>query len=451
MNSGFLQLQELAVPLAIAGLIVLFAALTFGVWSRRIQRARAAVQGLHAWLQHSAGSGHEALQQAQRQTEDEALQFLLRETEAGLIDLPTQSSSFRPHAEVWTVQNVIGARMNLALFETMPNLLIGFGLMCTFIFLAIALQQAGIALNAMDASARQQDQALQSLIATAGGKFITSIAGLLCSLLWNWRAKVSLAKLQAALDALCHTLRARIPDNAAEASMRVQMQVFQDMLQEHRTQVGHLHRLETALARDLGESLSRNMQPAFDKLDGLASFEQTTRTLAEAMKGMRETVTELDGALVRSQQVSQSGSQQMSQWVDGMAHSLVSLQETLRELDRSMGQISQTAQSFEHSARDIAQSVQLQRDTATQFQTSAASLQNALETVRSHLMDANQALHGTVDSLTQGVSAYSGQVAELHTKMDQHLAHAVNQLGGTITNLEEVLDEFIESLPPKQV
>ena len=97
------------------------------------------------------------------------------------------------------------------------------------------------------------------------------------------------------------------------------------------------------------------------------------------------------------------------------------------------------------------QSVQLQRDTATHFQTSAAAMQGALETVRTHLMDANQALHGTVDSLTQGVSAYSGQVAELHTKMDQHLAHAVNQLGGTITNLEEVLDEFIESLPPKQV
>ena len=366
-------------------------------------------------------------------------------------DGPVQSSSFRPHAEVWTVQNVMGARMNLALFETMPNLLIGFGLMCTFVFLAVALQQAGVALHAMDASTRQQDQALQSLIATAGGKFITSIAGLLCSLLWNWRAKVSLAKLQAALDALCHTLRARIPDNAAEASMRVQMQMFQDMLHEHRTQVGHLQRLETALARDLGESLSRNMQPAFDKLDSLARFEQTTHTLAEAMKGMRDTVGELDSALARSQQVSQSGNQHMTEWVNGMAKSMGSLQQTLSELDRAMGQISQTAQSFENSARDIAQSVQLQRDTATQFQTSAASMQGALETVRTHLMEAHQALHGTVDALTQGVSAYSGQVAELHTKMDQHLAHAVNQLGGTITNLEEVLDEFIESLPPRQV
>jgi len=47
------------------------------------------------------------------------------------------------------------------------------------------------------------------------------------------------------------------------------------------------------------------------------------------------------------------------------------------------------------------------------------------------------------------VSTYSAQVADLHTKMDQHLATAVNQLGGSITNLEEVLDEFIDALPPK--
>jgi predicted nucleic acid-binding Zn-ribbon protein/F0F1-type ATP synthase membrane subunit c/vacuolar-type H+-ATPase subunit K len=453
MNSGFFQLQELAVPLAIAALIVLFSVLTFGVWSRRIRHTSAAAQALDAQLARADGSGHDAVRDAH--TDDAALRFLLRETEAGLIDLPhasqgIQSTSFRPHADVWTVHNAVGARVNLALFETMPNLLIGFGLMCTFVFLAIALQQAGIALNAIDASARQQDQALQSLIATAGGKFITSIAGLLCSLVWNWRAKVALEKLQAALDGLCHTLRARIPDNAAEASMRLQIALFQDMLQEQRTQVGHLQRLESALARDLGESLSRNMQPAFDKLDSLASFEQTTRTLAEAMQGMRATVSELDGALARSQQVSQDGSAQMTQWVQGMGHSLGNLQDTLRDLDRAMGTIGQTAQSFENSARDIGQSVQLQRDTAEHFKASAAAMQGALDTVRTQLMDAQQALHGTVDALTQGVSAYSGQVAELHTKMDQHLAHAVNQLGGTITNLEEVLDEFIESLPPRQ-
>jgi hypothetical protein len=198
MNPYLTQLEQLAVPLAIAAVIVVFSLISFGVWASRIRHVRAEVVALDARLGAHKGSSREALTLAESKTTDEELKFLLRETEAGLIDLPTQhgvsqgpnsSYSFRSHADTWTVRSVLGGRMNLALFETMPNLLIGFGLMCTFIFLAVALQQAGLALNALDVSARQQDQALQSLIATAGGKFITSIAGLLCSLVWNWRAK----------------------------------------------------------------------------------------------------------------------------------------------------------------------------------------------------------------------------------------------------------------------
>lgn len=192
LNPYLAQLQQLAIPLAIAAVIVVFSLLSFGIWTSRIRAVRVAVRQLHQSLgRNSSSNGRAALHQAQANTPDPALKFLLRETEAGLIDLPAapgsglQSYSFRSHADTWELRSVLGGRLNLALFETMPNLLIGFGLMCTFIFLAVALQQAGLALNALDVSARQQDQALQSLIATAGGKFITSIAGLLCSLLWN--------------------------------------------------------------------------------------------------------------------------------------------------------------------------------------------------------------------------------------------------------------------------
>ena len=87
--------------------------------------------------------------------------------------------------------------------------------------------------------------------------------------------------------------------------------------------------------------------------------------------------------------------------------------------------------------------------TVETLKTSAVSAEEALGHVRTHLQDAQKALTGTVDALTKGVSGYSTQIADLHTKMDQHLASAVNQLSGSITNLEEVLDEFIDALPPK--
>ena len=54
-----------------------------------------------------------------------------------------------------------------------------------------------------------------------------------------------------------------------------------------------------------------------------------------------------------------------------------------------------------------------------------------------------------MQSLTEGVGQYSTQVADLHVKMEQHLAQAVNQLGGSISNLEEVLDEFVDALPKR--
>ena len=118
-----------------------------------------------------------------------------------MIDLPatdgtaqtsTTSYSFRSHAETWTVRDALGGRLNLSLFETMPNILIGAGLMFTFIFLAWALADAGGAMGGVNTQAK--DAAMKSLIANAGGKFTSSIVGLFCSLTWNWRAKVSLEK-----------------------------------------------------------------------------------------------------------------------------------------------------------------------------------------------------------------------------------------------------------------
>jgi len=513
MNPYFAQLQELAIPLAIAGMILVFSVVSFSVWAARIRHVRHAVRALDQHIAKFNGNSRDALASAQSNTSDHELKFLLRETEAGLIDLPTQhgmhngpraSYSFRSHADTWTVRSVLGGRLNLALFETMPNLLIGFGLMCTFIFLAVALQQAGLALNALDVSARQQDQALQSLIATAGGKFITSIAGLLCSLVWNWRAKVALENLQMGIDTLCHTLRSHVPDNAAEASVRMQLALFQDILDENRSQVGQLRRFEGDFANAIGDALSRNMQPAFDKLatltdsiqassqsfghagsqaaselskagavltqgieHGLASFSEAVHTLSQTIHTTRGTVTDLDAALTRAATVGNQGTQQLETLLGSFGQTIATVQAAMSGLQATVATMDQTADKFKDSASTIENSVSLQRAAATDFkdalvpmnqalgqtvqtlQDSAASAETALGHVRTHLQEAQQALNGTVVSLTQGVSGYSTQIAELHTKMDQHLASAVNQLSGSITNLEEVLDEFIEALPPK--
>ena len=462
MQTYFAQLEQLLVPLLIAALIFIFSITVFVIWSRRIDQVRKSVSDLDKWFRNANGNGRDILAQAQGQTPDEVLRFLLRETQAGLIDLPspggtaqlsTTSYSFRSHAETWTVRDALGGRLNLSLFETMPNLLIGFGLMCTFIFLAVALQQAGLALNALDVSARQQDQALQSLIATAGGKFITSIAGLLCSLVWNWRAKISLGNLQTSIDTLCHTLRSKIPDNAAEASMRVQLSLFQEILQQNQAQVAELKRLEGGLT-NAGSQAAGELSKAGAVLTqsistGMASFGDAVQLLAQTIQTTNSTVTTLDSALSRAATAGQQGAHQIESLMEQLSQTLGHLQTVMGGLQSSADKVDATADKFQSSASAIERAVTTQQETANTFKDSAHTTEQALETVRTHLMDAQKALNGTVDALTKGVSAYSTQVAGLHTKMDQHLATAVNQLGGSITNLEEVLDEFIDALPPK--
>ena len=462
MQTYFAQLEQLLVPLFIAALIFVFSITVFVIWSRRIDQVRKSVADLDDWVHTSKDKGRDILAQAQSKTPDEVLRFLLRETEAGLIDLPaaggtaqasTTSYSFRSHAETWTVRDALGGRLNLSLFETMPNLLIGFGLMCTFVFLAVALQQAGLALNALDVSARQQDQALQSLIATAGGKFITSIAGLLCSLVWNWRAKISLGSLQSSIDKLCHTLRSKIPDNAAEASMRVQLSLFQEILQQNQAQVAELKRLEGGLT-NAGSQAAGELSKAGAVLTqgistGMASFGDAVQALAQTIQTTNSTVTTLDNALSRAATAGQQGAQQLESLMAQLSQTLGNLQTVMGGLQSTADKVDATADKFQTSATAIEKAVITQQETAYTFKDSARTTEQALETVRTHLMDAQKALNGTVDALTKGVSTYSAQVASLHTKMDQHLATAVNQLGGSITNLEEVLDEFIDALPPK--
>jgi len=268
-------------------------------------------------------------------------------------------------------------------------------------------------------------------------------------LVWNWRAKVALESLQASLDEWCHHLRAVLPDNAAELSVRVQLSLFEALLQENREQARHLKNLEEALAQDVSAAMTRELQPAFDRLQGLASFQDATQGLGEMVQTLRGTLQELDQSSARAAQARLDEARQLGEASSGLGTGLGQLQGTLGHLQQAMGQIEQTANHFAQAAERIERAVGLQNTSAEQLAHGGQRLQEALETVRGQLQDAQQALSATVQSLTEGVGQYSTQVADLHVKMDQHLAQAVNQLGGSISNLEEVLDEFVDALPKR--
>lgn len=265
--ASFLNISsDLVLPIGISAAILVSAALLYFWWAFKIKETEAILRKLIKSIEQSGMSGLESLESTINTTKDHQLRSLLLETRDNLVeiegDIGQEFYSLRNYADIWTARGVLTGRMNLSLFETMPNILIGAGLMFTFIFLSLALTDAG---RAMDVNS-ERDAAMKSLIANAGGKFITSIIGLFCSLSWNWRAKVKIDELQGRMFELHAALRKIAPDTAAQAIVKRQHSIFKEMLAESREQVGQLKRFETDIAVAIAKAIGNELQPSFKTL-----------------------------------------------------------------------------------------------------------------------------------------------------------------------------------------
>lgn len=99
---------------------------------------------------------------------------------------------------------IIASRINLRFYQSVPNLLVGLGLLFTFIGLVAALYFASRGVQAEDINEAQQS--LHQLLQAATFKFVTSIAGLFCSIVFSFWEKRCLHNLGVKLENICRVL-----------------------------------------------------------------------------------------------------------------------------------------------------------------------------------------------------------------------------------------------------
>ena len=137
-----------------------------------------------------------------------------RDTKARVMMLPHGKTyipvMFGPVNDLWTPNRLLRKRMNVAVFEAMPNLLVGVGLLFTFIFLSLALSEATVALTGASQDQTQIMQATRDLLSTAGAKFTTSLAGLLASIIWTVYSKNRMATLARAGDEIAELIQSAL-------------------------------------------------------------------------------------------------------------------------------------------------------------------------------------------------------------------------------------------------
>lgn len=187
--------------------------------------------------------------------------------DVGLLRLPAIGVDVRYHA-------------------ALPNLLVGAGLLFTFLGLAAALGTAGGIVAGGDQADR--NGALRVLLDTASFKFITSLIGLLLSILYALFRKGCLKRIDRTLDAFLTTLEVRVPLLTPAALQ----QEANDLLKRQSVQ---LETFSTDLAVNLGaafdsafnDRLGEHIAPLTNAMQRLADGVGSRNE--DALKAMLET------------------------------------------------------------------------------------------------------------------------------------------------------------------
>lgn len=214
--------------------------------------------------------------------------------------------------------------INPRLHAAMPNLLVGVGLLLTFVGLSIALSAAGNIVGAPSATSTktvatpgstidssssmpggatpnviaapatmtERQDALKGLLDAASAKFVTSLVGLLCSLAYTSFRSHQLVRAERSLDRFLAALEERIP-LATPASLQAEANALLEKSLTVQTQfatevaVNIGGRLDSALDQRLGEHIGP-LREAIEKLsEGIGTkSEDTLRILLEQFREM---------------------------------------------------------------------------------------------------------------------------------------------------------------------
>lgn len=373
--------------------------------------------------------------------------------------------------DVWQPERMLHQHFNLPLFEAVPNIAVGVGLFFTFLFLTLALTDATTALSA--AGAANPVGATKGLLSSAGGKFVSSLAGLAVSLAWTVGGKRAWARVRRASDHVVMAIEAWWPPVGAEAAVVEQLAhlgAVSDILREHhetaqdhsdlvgellvesREQTGVLKRFETDLAMSIGKAVAAGFSP---------QMEQMTSRLEKAISDLSERMSSMNEDALRtmmkdfSQAISANTADEMKQFKETLS-ALSGKLDSSAELLKSgvegaasrLGEAAQGMTSGIHAATE-----KMSNDIATATQGLAASV-GGMEKVIAQTAEAVQEIDATVrraaaigargvEQMDRSIEAAHGLVDDLGD-VGETWAKVSGGVSGLAANLAEASDAVEE-------
>ncbi|MEK8048122.1 hypothetical protein [Ideonella margarita] len=342
--------------------------------------------------------------------------------------------------DLWRPDRLLHKQFNFAMFEAIPNIAVGVGLFFTFVFLTLALTDASSAL-AKPGQTVDVVKATRELLGSAGGKFLSSLAGLLVSLVWTIVGRRRVARLDrasvrvvAAIEALWPPLGAEavVMDQLAQlkqvadklvALQAVQVQAKQvqedqvglaeELLLESKEQTGSLKRFETDLAISIGNAITNSFGPQMEQMTG--RLERAISNLSDRVGSMNEDA--------------------LRKMMEDFSSSLRS--NTGKEIDSFKATLSSLAEALDKSAGGL----------QTGVEQAAATLAGTTSELDTRLGEASTRLVGSVDAIkelldhtrnaVQDVDMAVSRAAELGGRGVESLTHALENADHVVARVSD--------------
>ncbi len=323
--------------------------------------------------------------------------------------------SHRP-AYYFNRDSVLGARLNLPQFLAYPNYLIGLGLAFTFIGLAAALHvaQAGLTHGA-------GQKALQDLLAVASVKFISSIFGIVSSLLVSVLQKKRIKAFQVTLNKFCRLLEQYTEYKPAEKLL------FESYQQQQEHTIA-LNSMANNIAEGIGNVLS-NQLPA-SVANALEPLANEIRALAQKFSGSNENALENVLQEFLAQLRKSSGDE-----MQGLVESMTTLKSSL---DILVGNMKVIGESFGSKTMDSSDRLISMLES---FVTTFAPVQQGIGKFGESLAS----LEHIAGSIQQASGSISGAADVSHQSMS-NLAGTVNDISTNLAPMQELLASLNQSL-----
>ncbi len=440
MNELFNLINNANVPWFLAIGIIFLALTIWLIFLQQIRSFKVALNNAQNYLkQYETISSHEQLEELTHFFKQQTL-FAQHWDAFKQSLIVTQSSAGiyytqRP-AYYFNLQTFVAPKMNLALFQAVPNSLVGIGLFFTFIGLVAALWFASAGVAAADME--QAKQALRDLLHAATFKFVTSIAGLLASLVFSWREKAHLYQLQTALNNFCDVLESRFLFSSLEQitvqqTQILQAQQFTQAQQEAafsralQTAIEPLTQAMTGLIEKVGsinqQALETMMLQFSQQLQGAAGAElreltHSLQTLVPTISQMQQNLTQSSqhfnqNMVLASQTLQESVKQASEHFLTQLTETHIQLQQQSQqkftELSTNFTQINAHLQDLQQGLLEVNQ----------QLSASGSELATALRSGATQFIQAQQQLTQTFESSSQTFQVITNQLNGLQARLKQ--------------------------------